>query len=144
VPNIQIYLYAIFHNFLRHLSIFPEFISFLCFWKICRKEKGFFLHRLFSPCWPNSRAELARVPPTLCAPLPVGLGALVAPPVRDRCLCAAHLSGFSSPKSSLPYCACADAHRQIRRRRAMSHRLAPLLLQLPPRLCTLQHRLVPS
>jgi hypothetical protein len=43
VPNIRIYLHAKFHILLRSLSIFPEFISLLCIWKIPWKKKRKFI-----------------------------------------------------------------------------------------------------
>jgi hypothetical protein len=44
VPNIQIYLHAKFHNFLRSLCIFSNLFSLLSTWKIdLEKEKGFYI-----------------------------------------------------------------------------------------------------
>jgi hypothetical protein len=87
VPNIQFNLHANFHNFLRHLSIFPRFIFTPVYLEISvEKEKG------ISPSWAEFPVPVEPVSrtgprhPSLCVPLPVSPGVLVAchTPFRER------------------------------------------------------------
>jgi hypothetical protein len=138
VPNIQFNLHAYFHNSLRHLSIFPRFIFTPVYLEICvEKEKG------ISPSWaefPVSVEPVSRTGPRhpfLRVPLPVSPGVLVAPPVRDHCLCMGPPVPILFPQIPILCSSSVSTHRQICRYCIPSYRLAPPLLQLLPRQCAL-------
>jgi hypothetical protein len=146
VPNIKFNIHANFHNFLRPLSIFPRFIFTPVYLEISvEKKKHFsFLGRIprDSPtCEQNQPAS--PLPPRhyswALAPLWPNQSETV---VSAR----AHLSGFPSPKSPSPTLRVpAPASKSVTATPcSVAWRLPPLLLQLPPHLCALQHRPVLS
>jgi hypothetical protein len=120
VPNIQIYLHENFHNLLRSLSIFPIFIfTPQKLENSLQKEKEFLLLGPNSLCRPNPPHEAGPHRPTLPAPLPVGPGALTAPPINHPPSARAPPVRIFSPKSPsrvhwrplVIHCCCAPSCR---------------------------------
>jgi hypothetical protein len=96
------------------------------------------------PAQPYSKIGPHR--PSFHVPLPVGLGALVAPPIRDCCLCVGPPIRILFPQ--IPSIAMRVPVPGGKSATATPHpiawRLPPLLLQQPRHLRALQHRLVAS